>query len=364
MPQWKSSAGLSAIKARARLNADIRQFFAKRKVLEVDVPIIAAATITDPFIESLSTYCNGKIRFLQTSPEFFMKRLLASFNTANANANIDDCNIDSLNADGDAVTSPEHYTYPKEQDENHSIGAIYSLGKAFRNGESGRRHNPEFTLLEWYQPGFDDHQLMAEVVDLLRNVLPFKAVQSFSYRAVFQRYIELDPHTASLEQLQIVTQKNMHIEMNDDASYSHRDTWLDLLISHVIEVKLAQDFPEDFIFIYDYPATQAALAKITFDSSGEMIARRFEGFYRGIELCNGYWELTDAQEQRQRFLSDQNKRQSLSLPQHPSDSLLLDALEQGLPSCAGVALGIDRLLMLQLEKNSLDEVISFPIKRA
>lgn len=316
---WKPTADLAALKARAALNADIRQFFAERSVMEVEVPLMGQCTVTDPFIDSIRVDCAGTEHYLQTSPEFAMKRLLAA-----------------------------------------GSRCIYTLGKAFRNGESGRRHNPEFTMLEWYRLGFDDNQLRLEVAELLQRSLPISEVIELSYRELFQRYLAIDPHTAALVQLQTIVRAELDIELDDDDT----DTWLDLIVSHLLEPKLAEDYPDALVFIYDYPASQAALARTAADSEGQKVAKRFEGFYRGMELCNGYWELTDSLEQAQRFKSDQDKRRQLKLPIYPQDQRLVDALSSGLPDCAGVAMGVDRLLMLQQQQQHLDEVIAFPISRA
>lgn len=323
MSHWKPTATLAALKARATLNAGIRQFFAERSVMEVEVPLMGLCTVTDPFIDSIRVDCTGREHYLQTSPEFAMKRLLAAPFAA-------------------------------------ELGCIYSLGKAFRNGESGRRHNPEFTMLEWYRIGFDDCQLREEVADLLQKILPLSRVVELSYRELFQRYLAIDPHTASLAQLQTIVRAELDIELDDDDT----DTWLDLIVSHLLEPKLAEDYPDALVFIYDYPASQAALARTAADSQGQQVAKRFEGFFRGMELCNGYWELTDSLEQAQRFKSDQDKRRQLKLPIYPQDQRLVDALSSGLPNCAGVAMGVDRLLMLQQRLKHLDEVIAFPISRA
>ena len=323
MSDWKPTADLAALKARAQLNADIRQFFAERGVMEVEVPLMAHCTVTDPFIESIRTDCSGVKYYLQTSPEFGMKRLLAAPFAA-------------------------------------EMGCIYALGKAFRHGESGARHNPEFTMLEWYRLGFDDQRLMMEVGELVGAILPVHAIIKLSYRQLFQRYLNIDPHTAEAGELKQITQANMAIEIEDD----NPDTWLDLLVSHVLEPKLAADHPDSLVFIYDYPASQAALARTALDDNGETIAKRFEGFYNGIELCNGYWELTDSAEQALRFAADLSKRQQLGLPMVTADQRLVEALASGLPDCAGVALGVDRLLMLQQQLQRLDQVLCFPTSQA
>lgn len=313
---WRPSASFDLLKARARLNAQIRTFFEHASVMEVEVPAIGRVGVTDPYIDALvvNEYFSRGTGHLQTSPEYFMKRLLAA-----------------------------------------GSGDIYSLAKCFRAGESGRRHNPEFTMLEWYRLGFDDHQLMQEVSDLIGAVLPVNAVVKYSYKALFLRFLELDIAATSDADLLVMVQEKIDLS---DANLD-RDSSLDLLLSHCIEPELLKQHPRDLVFIYDYPASQAALAKILVDEQGDLVARRFEGFYGGFELCNGYWELTDANELNQRFSNDQAKRQTLGLAKVEADSKLLDAMDVGLPECAGVAMGIDRLLLLQQDCESISETLSF-----
>ncbi|MDQ2076468.1 EF-P lysine aminoacylase EpmA [Marinimicrobium sp. ABcell2] len=306
---WRPSASLDSLRARAQLYQQVRAFFAQRRVLEIEAPVVGAAAVTDPYIDSISVVSGSRTCYLQTSPEFAMKRLLAA-----------------------------------------GSGAIYSLGKVFRNGEKGRRHNPEFTLLEWYRPGFDDHQLMAEVAQLLEHVLPGLPVQKISYRDWFKS-LHLDPHTASVPELEVVARQWIETGIESD----DRNLWLDLLVTHVLEPKL----DSGLVFVYDYPAGQAALARITPDASGQPVARRFEAFLNGMELANGYWELTDASEQAERFEADLARRSLENLPVYPSDQKLLQALEYGLPDSAGVALGVDRLLMCITGAGTIGEVIAF-----
>lgn len=310
MTDWRPSASLANLRARAQLYQEFREFFAERSVLEIEAPVMGAAAVTDPYIDSVIAQCAGRNYYLQSSPEFAMKRLLAA-----------------------------------------GSGPIYSLGKVFRNGESGRRHNPEFTLLEWYRPGFDDHQLMQELTDLIGHLMPGLETEKYSYRDWFQRHLGVDPHSASTAELELLARQ--HIEtgiVSDD-----RDLWLDLLVSHVLEPKLSPGLT----LIYDYPASQAALARLATDDQGQKVARRFEAFLNGMELANGYWELTDAQEQRLRFDADLDKRRHENLPCYPSDEKLIAALDAGLPNSAGVALGVDRLLMCLVDAQTIGEVIAF-----
>lgn len=317
---WRPDAPIHNLRARARILAQIRQFFAERQVLEVETPVLSRCAVSDPFIDSLEVSfgfrpgVEDERLYLQTSPEYAMKRLLAA-----------------------------------------GSGDIYQMAKVFRNGESGPRHNPEFTLLEWYRIGFDDRQLMSEVDALLRTLLPDLEVRYLSYAQLFETELGLDPHTASLERLQQVCRAHLDAPFEDD----DRNTWLDLLMSHVLEPRL-----QGAVFVHSYPASMAALARLRRDEQGRQVAARFELFVNGIELANGYHELTDAAEQARRLEVDQQQRAVLGLPQRPLEQRLIRALETGLPACAGVALGVDRLVMLALGAESLEEVISFMMERA
>lgn len=320
--EWRPTASIEHLKRRAAILASVRQFFSERNVLEVDTPVISQCAVSDPFIDSIEVRYSSHVGavpeelFLQTSPEYAMKRLLAA-----------------------------------------GSGAIYQMGKAFRNGEEGSRHNPEFTMLEWYQPGYDDQMLMGEVEDLVSSILPLKNIERVSYAALFQQYLNLDPFSANLDQLIEATRQHIDIDLQDEA----RDTWLNLLMSHVIEPKMAS---KGAVFVYDYPASQAALAQVRQDKMGRAVAARFELFVQGMELANGYYELTDAAEQKKRLLEDQSSRQKLGLPQRPLEMRLVSALDAGMPACAGVALGIDRLVMLALDTDRIQDVITFPLSRA
>lgn len=312
---WMPSASFDNLKARAELNKQLRGFFEQQNVMEVETPNLASCGVTDPYIECVQTTLAGKQYYLQSSPEYAMKRLLAA-----------------------------------------GSGDIYSLSKVYRSGENGRRHNVEFTLLEWYRLGFDDRELMAEVARLVGSLIPKLEVNSFSYQQLFERYLDVNPHQAELPVLQALVSE--HLDMGD---YICEDisTALDLLISQVIEPLL----PAGLVFVYDYPAVQAALARIVENDDGQIIARRFEAFLNGMELANGYWELSDASEQDLRFAADLAQRRDAGLPQLEADHKLLAALKHGLPDCAGVALGVDRLLMQMLGAGSISEVISFDFSR-
>ncbi|MBV1788786.1 EF-P lysine aminoacylase GenX [Marinobacterium sp. D7] len=317
---WRPGATMENLRARARMLAQVRDFFARHEVMEVDTQLMSHCAVSDPFIDSIEV-SYGAVPgqpthrlYLQTSPEYAMKRLLAA-----------------------------------------GSGAIYQLGKVFRNGESGSRHNPEFTMLEWYRPGFSAEQLMDEVEALVGQVVPAFSARRVSYRALFQSELGIDPHVADVAQLQALCRQHVDAPFEDQS----RDTWLNLLMSHVIEPRLLEP-----VFVHSFPASQAALAQVVQDETGTPVATRFELFVRGIELANGYLELIDAQEQRRRLQQDQQQRAELVLPQRPLEMRLVAALEAGLPVCAGVALGFDRLVMLALGAQRIDQVIPFAFERA
>jgi len=313
---WRPTASLDAIRIRSEVLKTIRQFFDARGVMEVETPILSRSTVTDLHLKSLSTRLTGNDQglFLQTSPEFHMKRLLA--------------------AHGEP---------------------IFQVCKAFRDGESGRRHNPEFTILEWYRPGWDHHALMGEIDELLNAVLATQPGERLSYAETFQRHIGIDPHTI----LDVELRQRANALGVRGSSDLGRDDLLNLLLTHQIEDDLGRDRPT---FIHDYPATQAALAKVR---DGETaVSERFEVYVEGVELANGYHELTDPSEQRRRFRRDLEDRQRFRLPVPPLDERLIAALEAGLPDCSGVALGVDRLVMLKLGTRNISDVLAFPIDRA
>lgn len=320
LSDWQPSAALAHLRQRAALLQAIRAFFAQRDVLEVDTQILSHCAVSDPFIDSITaryqSVPGGDIQplYLQTSPEYAMKRLLAA-----------------------------------------GSGDIYQLGKVFRNGEVGRRHNPEFTLLEWYRVGFSLGDLMDEVELLVSAQIPGLSWQRVSYRELFLHYLDLDPWTASLEQLQQACRQQIEAAFEDD----DRDTWLNLLMSHLIEPQL-----RGAVFVHSYPPTQAALACVRQDADGLPVAERFELYLDGLELANGYHELANPQEQAARLAADQQQRAALGLPQRPLEQRLIQALQQGLPDCSGVALGVDRLLMRQLGVESIAEVLPFSFERA
>jgi lysyl-tRNA synthetase class 2 len=304
----------------------IREYFTHAGVLEVDTPVLSAAGTTDPTIQSFSTVyhgpgpCHGTRLYLHTSPEFPMKRLLAA-----------------------------------------GAGSIYQICKVFRDGESGRRHNPEYTLLEWYRAGFDHVALMAEVESLLREVLrdimPLAPARRVTYRELFRDHAGIDPFTTSVNEIRLALQSR-----GIDAPYGlpedTLDGWLDLLLTHVIEPAL----DAGLVFVSDYPASQAALASLL--PGAPPVAARFEVYLDGVELANGYHELTDAVEQGRRFERDNMRRSARDLAAVEPDRRLLSAMQSGLPDCAGVALGIDRLLMIASGTKHINEVMAFPLELA
>lgn len=315
MSDWRPTGGIEELRARAWLLATIRKFFAERGVLEVDTPLLSQSGVTDPNIELFSVSSHNEKRFLQSSPEYAMKRLLAS-----------------------------------------GIGDIYQLGKAFRRGESGSRHNPEFTLLEWYRTDTSHHELIREVVELIAVVLPVSSWQVWSYAALFAEILNLDVFTASLDTL---SSKAEQEGISIDSSLSRLD-YLDLLMTHSIERRIAG---WGLVVVIDFLPEQSALARLI--KRGEnTVAARFEAYYGGLELANGYWEEAGADVLSTRFADDNAKRHSRGQEVISPDTRLLKALKAGFPDCSGVALGFDRLLMLMLERSLISEVMPFGWDRA
>ena len=319
---WRPSAAREQLVARARLLARVREFFAARGVLEVDTPMIINAPVSDVHIHSARVELSAELAgspparlFLHTSPEYAMKRLLAA-----------------------------------------GSGDIYQVCHVARALESGRLHNPEFTLLEWYRLGFSLGQLMDEVELLVREVLGTAAsAERLSYREAFLRELALDPFAATAGEL---ARAAAPLGLSTGVPLQ-RDDYLELLMGSLIGPRLGK---ERLTFIYGYPATQAALARL--DAADPRVAQRFELYARGIELANGFHELAAAAEQRARFVADNAARRRAGLPVHPPDERLLAALGHGLPDCAGVALGLDRLLMLATGASHIEEVLAFPTRRA
>lgn len=317
------AGGLDALRLRAAVNALFRLYFAERDVLEVETPILSEAGNTEPNIESFTTHFTGhsdagaRTRWMRTSPEYPLKRLLAA-----------------------------------------GVGDCYELGRVFRNGEAGGRHNPEFTMLEWYRVGWDHLRLIEETVQLVQRALGLIGRQaeviSCTYRELFLQGLGLDPFTATEAQLRAPLAAH-----DIDAQGLTRDDWLDLLITHLLQPA----FPSDRITVVrDWPASQCALARIR--PGDPPLAERFELYLGHHELANGYHELIDADEQRQRFLRDLSVRQARIASLPPLDQRLLEAMARGLPACAGVALGVDRLLMAMVGTDRIAEVLAFPFREA
>lgn len=310
---WCPTAPLTNLHKRAEILATIRAFFAARGVMEVETPLLSAAATTDVHLSSVPA--GGG--YLHTSPEFPMKRLLAT-----------------------------------------GSGDIYQLCHVFRDGEAGRLHNPEFTMLEWYRVGFDHHALMDEVAELVRAVLPSAGEgDRLTYRQAFESQAGFDPFNAGVDDCRAcLSRAGIEAEAGSALDY---DGWLDLVAGAVVYPRLGR---AGLCFVYDYPESQAALARVR--AGDPPVAERFEAFMGGIEIANGYHELTDAGEQRRRFEADLARRHELGLPQPPMDERLLAALDAGLPDCAGVALGVDRLAMLAVGAAGIEEVIAFAGDRA
>lgn len=323
---WQTTLSWQNAQKRAAVLQQIRQFFAERQVIEVETPALSQGTVTDVYLDAFTCKYNfladspadqSADLYLQTSPEFHMKRLLAC-----------------------------------------GYGCIFQIAKAFRHEESGRNHNPEFTMLEWYRIGFDQFDLMHEVAGLLQLVLGGSKAVFTSYQDIFINTVSVDPLATTFAELVGVLNKHGKsadwiVEMNDP------DLLLQFIFTEIIEPTIGIDQPQ---FIYDFPIAQASLAKRSSDDP--RVAQRFECYYRGIELVNGFNELTDATEQVIRFEEDNRKRTEQGLAVKPIDVNFIAALSHGLPQCSGVALGIDRLIMLALDCQNINEVVSFGIENA
>lgn len=323
---WQSTLTWQNAQKRAQILQQIRRFFSERDVVEVETPALSQGTVTDVYLNAISCKYNfladssseqSAELFLQTSPEFHMKRLLAS-----------------------------------------GYGCIYQIAKAFRHEESGRYHNPEFTMLEWYRIGFDQFELMSEVAELLQAILGGNKTLFTSYQDIFIKTVSVDPLTATFDELVEVLNKHGKaadwlIEMND------ADLLLQFIFTEIIEPTIGTSQPQ---FIYDFPVAQASLAKKSIDDP--RVAQRFECYFKGIELVNGFNELTDVNEQQVRFEQDNVKRAAQGLAVKPIDRNFIAALKHGLPQCSGVALGVDRLVMLAIDSKHINETISFTINNA
>lgn len=319
MKNWKPSASIALLKQRAKILAELRAFFAKRNVLEVETPALSQAANTDPYIESFSL--DKGQRFLHTSPEYAMKRLLAA-----------------------------------------GSGSIYQICKAFRNGELGRFHNPEFTLLEWYRVGFNLNDLMNEVADLMMEILTphlaISGIKKISYSALFFQETKLNALKYSAKAYQNYAIKQGIKEAIELCGHNH-DLWLDFIFSHKIQPTLVDDY---IYLVHSYPASQASLARL--NEKDSTIADRVEVFIKGVELGNGFFELADSVEQEKRFEKEIAFREKNKLPSVAKDDYFLAALSAGIPDCCGIAIGLDRLLMLLSKSPKIEDVLSFSVKRA
>ncbi len=303
--------------------AAIRRFFEASDVLEVETPLLCRNTGTDPQLAFFSSQFNTPPKqqtlFLQTSPEFAMKRLLAA-----------------------------------------GSGSIYQICKAFRNGEAGRYHNPEFSILEWYRVGYDLQQLMVEVAELLRELLQsFRAelpTKQISYQQLFQDATGLDPLIFCVSNYQAYAAANSLPEANELCGNDHA-LWLDFIFSHRVQHMMTKD---TLYLVHGYPAIQSSLARLNLNDP--RLSERFEVFVNGVELGNGFYELADPVEQEARFDQEIAYRLSHGLPGVTKDVAFLQALKFGLPDCSGVALGLDRLLMIALRSAAIDDVVAFPVK--
>ncbi len=313
---YQPTCTLQIAQERARMYATIRQFFAERGVLEVQTPIMSQAGNTDIFLQSVSTHVTlhdkPKTYYLHTSPEFAMKRLLAAWQVP-----------------------------------------MYQICPVFRDNEIGRRHNIEFTMLEWYRPNFSLDDLAKETNDLVSAVLGYPVVfDHYRYVDAFLDFVKIHPFNATCDTLQAIAKDHgLTIDLADD-----HQGWLDLLFSHLVEPHLGKELPT---LIYDYPVATAALAKTVTDKDGNQVARRFELYIHGLEIANAYDELADGQALRLRFDQDNMERKKRGVPVMPIDDNLLAACDD-LPACSGIAVGLDRLLMIKTGAKKIEDVITFP----
>ncbi|HEY0506325.1 MAG TPA: EF-P lysine aminoacylase EpmA [Lysobacter sp.] len=320
---WQPTATFDALRLRARLNALLRAFFAQRGVTEVETPVMSVAGNTDPNIASFHLEFGGRTdgaprtRWLRTSPEYPLKRLLTA-----------------------------------------GFGDCYELGRVFRDGEAGGRHNPEFTMLEWYRLGWDHLRLAGETAELVQAALALvgrsATLSRVSYHDLYRQRLGVDPATASDDALRAALG-----DVVIDPAGLTRDDWLDLLMTHRLQPGFA---PDQLLAVVDYPASQCALARVR--DGAVPVAERFELYLGPLELANGYHELADAREQGERFDRDLATRRERGDPAPPRDERLLQALAAGFPACAGVALGVDRLLMAMLGTARIADVLAFDFARA
>ena len=310
MSEWEPSAGIDELRARAAMLADVRAFMSSRSVMEVDTPSLGQFAITDPNIELFEVATSDGTRFLQSSPEYAMKRLLAS-----------------------------------------GSGDIFQLGKVFRSGEHGGRHNPEFVMLEWYRVDWTHYQLIREVAELIAETLRLSTWQIWSLDALLEHFCQINLHDATKLELKVAAE-NADIDVVGDLD---KLDYLDLLMTHVVEPGIAS---WGLVFIVDFLEQQAALSRII-ERGGNSVAARFEAYVHGVELANGYWEESDPNILTKRFEADNGLRASRGQPVREIDERLISASRAGVPDCAGVAVGFDRLLMLAQGRSELSQVMPF-----
>ncbi|QFQ32727.1 elongation factor P--(R)-beta-lysine ligase [Buchnera aphidicola (Aphis fabae)] len=319
---WKPSASIKNLIKRSKIINNIRLFFLENKILEVETPSLSKSTITDinltPFETNYFSPGNNlnKLKlWLITSPEYHMKRLLSA-----------------------------------------SSGPIYQICRSFRNKEYGQRHNPEFTILEWYQISCSMNKFIDKIDLFFQKILKFEKSEKISYQEVFVKYLNIDPFSTNITELYKISKKFNLAHLT--CSEKNLNTVMEILFTLLIEPFLGEKRP---IFVYHFPAEQASLASL--NKKNNHIAERFEIFFKGIELGNGFYELTDYLENKKRLINENKKRYEMNLPIREIDSNFLNAINYGLPSCSGVAIGLDRLIMIALNKKSIDEVISFAFDR-
>lgn len=319
---WQPSMNWQTAKVKADLNRKLRKFFDEREVVEVETPLLSQSTVTDIHLDSFSTTYDlssegAQELYLQTSPEFAMKRLIAS-----------------------------------------GYGSIYQICKAFRHEGNGKHHNPEFTILEWYRIGFDHMQLIDEVEALLIETLGVDGTERYSYQQLFLTHTNIDPLNTSITALSDFLSK--HNKLDDWLVKTNDiDILLQFVFSEFVEINIGKKMP---CFVYSFPKNQASLARI--NPKDPRVADRFECYFKGIELVNGFYELSDSKEQFSRFVKDNEQRKALGYEERTIDQRLIEALKHNLPECSGVALGVDRLLMLLTNKSTISDVLTFDINNA
>lgn len=317
MTSWQPTASLGTLELRAKMLRAAREYFAATKTLEVETPTLTRTGVSDVHLASVQAQCNGENRFLHTSPEYAMKRLLAA-----------------------------------------GCGDIYQIARVYRDGESGRYHNPEFTMIEWYRLGIDHHALMTDVEHLFASLLPAhrssERAELVSYRDAMHLHTGVDALDDPAPVLLSALESNgIEVPRGLEAD---RDACLDLIMGTLVGPRLGR---ERLTFLHDFPASQAALAR----TQGR-VASRFEAYLDGIELANGFHELIDPVEQRKRFDTDRIEREKRGLLEIRTDENFLAALEHGLPACSGVAVGFDRLVMCAIGAHHIKEVLAFPFELA